>query len=219
METREIRKQYREKQEQIQKRIKEFKDLKEKDEERIFQELVFVILSSQTNAEKAWNAARELREKNRLTNGDGKEIEEILAENSVQYERDKAKYIIENRDFLTQPTLKDPEKGLKLKEKIFDKDPEKSRKWLTENIKGLSWKGSSHFLRNAGMGKDFAIISSHIVVKMHQLELIEEPELPGDRKEYLEYESKLREFSGEIDIPLEELDLVLWSMETGEVFK
>lgn len=219
MKSREIRKQHGEKQEEIKKRIAEFRDLEEADERRIFQELVFVILTSQTEAEKAWEAAIELEEKDLLLGGSRKEIQDVLEKEEVQYSENKANYIVENRNSLMQPTLKDPEKGLKLNRQIWDRDPEKSRKWLVENIKGLSWKGASHFLRNVGRGEDFAIISGHIVRKMHQLGLIEEPELPEDREEYIEYERKLRGFSEDIDIPLEELDLVLWSMETGEIFK
>lgn len=218
MRTKEIKKQHREKQDEIKDRINDFNALKDADEERIFQELVFVILTSQTKAEKAWKAAVELHEKSLLLNGSKEEIEEILAKNDIQYEKEKSAYIVENRNFLSQPTLQKPEKGLKIKEKL-DKDPQKSREWIVENIKGLSWKGSSHFLRNTGLGEHFAIISGHIVRKMHQLGLLDTPELPSNKKEYLEYEEKLRKFSKDMNIPLEELDLVLWSMETGEVFK
>ncbi|MFB6114885.1 MAG: N-glycosylase/DNA lyase, partial [Candidatus Nanohalobium sp.] len=200
-------------------RIKDFRELQDADEERIFQELVFVILTSQTGAEKAWEAAEQLEKEGLLLRGEKSEIEEVLADNGVQYEKDKAKYIVENRKSLSQPTLNKPEKGLKLKSQIEGKEPEKAREWLVKSVKGLSWKGSSHFLRNIGYGKDFAIISGHIVRKMHQLGLIDEPELPENKEEYLKYEDILRRFSDEIDIPLEELDLVLWSMETGEVFK
>ena len=219
MEIKEIKEHYRENRKEIEERIREFRDLEEADEERIFQELVFVILTSQTEAEKAWKAALELEEKDILLEGARKEIQDVLEKEQVQYSESKANYIVENRNSLTQPTLENPEKGLKLKRQIWDREPEKSRKWLVKNIKGLSWKGASHFLRNVGRGEDFAIISGHIVRKLHQLGLIEEPELPEDREEYIEYERKLRGFSEDIDISLEELDLVLWSMETGEIFK
>lgn len=218
MDSKEVKKQYRKQKEQIRERVKEFKGLEDADEERIFQELVFVILTSQTEAEKAWNATQKLREKGLLLDGSEHDIAEVLAEEGIQYADDKAGYIVENRSFLSQPTLEDPEAGLKLSEKL-DKDPEKARKWIVGNIKGLSWKGASHFLRNIGRGEDFAIISSHIVGKMHQLGLVEEPELAKNEEEYLEYERKLQDFSEEVKIPLEELDLVLWSMKTGEVFK
>jgi len=219
METRKIQNQYREKEDEIKERIREFRGLEQASEERIFQELAFVTLTSQTEAEKAWKATEKLDRKNLLIDGSREEIRDILEGENIRYSEDKASYIVENRSFLMQPTLDKPEKGLKLKRQIWGKEPEKSREWLVENIKGLSWKGASHFLRNVGRGKDFAIISGHIVRKMHQLGLLKEPDFPDGREEYMEYEEKLREFSGKIDIPLEELDFVLWSMGTGEVFK
>jgi N-glycosylase/DNA lyase len=218
MNSSKVKKQHREKSEEIKAKIKEFRGLKDAGEERIFQELVFVILTSQTGAEKAWKAAEKLEDGDLLLEGSKEEIVEVLAQEDIQYEEDKARYIVENRNSLSQPTLQKPEKGLKLKEKL-DRNPGKARKWLAENVKGLSWKGASHFLRNIGRGEDFAIISGHIAGKMHQLDLTEKPELPSGREEYLRYEKKLRKFSEETEIPLEELDLVLWSMETGEVFK
>lgn len=219
MNSKEVRGQYLEKKEEIKERIQDFKKLQDADEERIFQELIFVILTSQTEAEKAWEAAQYLENEGLLLEGTAAEIEETLADNGVQYEKDKAKYIVENRRSLSQPTLRNPEKSLKLKSQIEGKEPEKVREWLVKSIKGLSWKGASHFLRNIGYGENFAIISGHIVRKMHQLGLIDEPELPENKEEYLKYEEALRKFSKEVDIPLEELDLVLWSMETEEIFK
>lgn len=219
MDSREVKDQYLNNEKEIKERIKEFRELQGADEKRIFEELIFVILTSQTGAKRAWEAVEKLERDSLILEGKKEDIEAVLAENEIQYEKDKSRYIVENRRSLSQPTLTNPEKGLKLKSQIEDKDPEKAREWLVKSVKGISWKGSSHFLRNIGYGKDFAIISGHIVRKMHQLGLIDEPELPHDKKEYLEYEDILRRFSDEIDIPLEELDLALWSMETGEIFK
>lgn len=215
----EVRKQYENVKKDVKARIRSFRDLRDAGEERVFQELVFVILTSQTEAEKAWSAAERLRKENLLIDGSEPEIKTVLESEDIQYPENKARYIKENRRELNQPTLSDPEKGLKLKEKISDRDPEKAREWLVDNVRGLSWKGASHFMRNTGRGKEFAIISSHIVGKMHQLGLIDDLEMPSGKEEYLEYEKLLEEFSEDIGIPLEELDLVLWSMETGEVFK
>jgi len=39
------------------------------------------------------------------------------------------------------------------------------------------------------------------------------------RKAYSEMEEKLRQFSKKINIPMDELDLLFWSLETGKVFK
>jgi N-glycosylase/DNA lyase len=39
------------------------------------------------------------------------------------------------------------------------------------------------------------------------------------KKRYLEIEAAMRRFSKEISIPMDELDMLLWMKETGELFK
>lgn len=219
MNTEDIRKHYLENQEEIENRLDEFEELRDSSEKRWFQELVFVILSSQTSAKKAWNAAEELEKTGFLLDGSKEQIAKILAGNEIQYELNKAEYIFENREKLSQPTLKDPEKGLKLKDKVNPDNLEKSRKWLAENIKGMSWKGASHLLRNIGYGNSFGIISSHILTNLMDLGAIENADQPSNQEEYLEMEQKMRDIADKIDIDVKALDLVLWSMQTGEVFK
>jgi len=48
---------------------------------------------------------------------------------------------------------------------------------------------------------------------------VETPKPPGNRTLYLETEERLRFFARDIGIDFDELDLVLWSMKTGEVLK
>ena len=120
---------------------------------------------------------------------------------------------------LSQPTLKNPTNELKIKEKLNLEDLEKTREWLVDNIKGLSWKGASHFLRNIGYGDDFAIVSSYISKTLFKLELIEEAEIPKNKEKYLEQEEMVKNLADEVGIDIKALDLVLWSIQTGEVFK
>ncbi|MFB6180288.1 MAG: hypothetical protein ABEJ93_00260 [Candidatus Nanohalobium sp.] len=69
MEKEDVLKQYREKQDEIKDRIDEFRSLQNASEERIFQELVFVIPPSQTGAEKAWKAVQQLEKQGLLLEG------------------------------------------------------------------------------------------------------------------------------------------------------
>jgi thermostable 8-oxoguanine DNA glycosylase len=50
-------------------------------------------------------------------------------------------------------------------------------------------------------------------------EIDETAKPPATRALYLEVEEKLKLFSRDIKIDFDELDLVLWSMKTGEVLK
>lgn len=218
MNLKEIREQYQEKEEVIEKRLEEFSELKDASEYRLFKELVFVILTSQTSAKKAWEAAEQLNREKLLLNGDKSSIAEVLRENEVQYEENKASYIIENRITLSQPTLQDPTNELKISFKIDEDNLDKTRRWMVENLKGVGWKAASHFLRNVGY-QNIAIISNYIAKDLHELGMTESSSIPNDEASYLKAEQRMNELSEELDISVEALDLVLWSMETGEVFK
>lgn len=219
MKPEEVKQHYTGNQEEIKERLEEFEDLRDATDYRKFLELVFVILTSQTEAEKAWKAAESLDERNLILEGDREQIARILEANEVQYERNKADYIVKNREKLSQPTLSNPTNELKLGEKIDENNHQRSREWLAENIDGIKWKGASHFLRNIGYGNGFAIISGHIVTQMHDLGVIKSAERPGNQDEYVDLEQKLKDFSNQVDIDIKALDLVLWSMKTGKVFK
>ena len=215
----EVKQHYQENKDEIEERLKEFDEVGELSDYRLFIELVFVILTSQTEAEKAWEAAEELDDKNLLLEGNKQQIGKVIERNKVQYEQNKASYIVDNRELLCQPTLQNPTNELKLKEKLDFSDLDKTREWLVDNIKGLGWKGASHFLRNIGHGDGLAIISSHIINQMNELEVVDSADAPSSKEDYLEMEERLEQFSQEIGIDIKALDLTLWSMKTGEVFK
>ena len=219
MNREDLHQHYSEKRPEIESRLKEFKALREASDKRLFKELCFVIFTSQSSAEKAWEAAEELDEKNILADPSRSRIESVLEQNQVLHEKRKAQYIVENYNFLSQPTFSDAEKGLKINQRIKSDDLEKTRDWFVENIKGLGMKGGSHFLRNIGYGNGFAIFSSHTVSVLHELGVLRFSEPPKNRKEYLEGEKKVQAFSEEIGIGIQALDLTLWSYRTEKVFK
>jgi len=93
------------------------------------------------------------------------------------------------------------------------------RGWMVENIKGMGYKEASHFLRNIGFGKDIAILDRHILKNLKDLGVISEIPDTLTEKKYFEIEGKMRDFSERAGIPLEALDLLFWSMQTGHIFK
>lgn len=219
MKPEEIRQHYRENRETIEERLQEFQSLREASEYRWFMELCFVICSSQSSGKEAWNAVEDLDSRNLIAEGSRDEIEEVLGGHEVSYERDKAAYIAENREELSQPTLSNPTRELRIRDRLDLENTSKAREWLAENLKGVGMKGASHFLRNVGYGEDFAILSSHILSVMAELGYLKDASPPSSRDEYEEKEEKLRKLSDDLGIDPGALDLVLWSYRTGEVFK
>jgi len=82
----------------------------------------------------------------------------------------------------------------------------------------LGYKEASHFLRNIGY-KGYAILDKHILRSLAELEIIDDPKPPNSRLRYLTVEEKLRNLADATKIDFDELDLVLWSMKTGEILK
>ena len=93
------------------------------------------------------------------------------------------------------------------------------REWLVSNVNGLGMKEATHFLRNIGRNDGLAILDRHILRNLVRYGAIRRIPTSLTRKKYLQVERKFVEFSHKVGIPLDELDLLFWSMETGEIRK
>lgn len=203
---------YSQRKDEIKKRLVEFNSVFEESDERIFAELAFCLCTPQSKATICWNAISSLSRKNLLINGSEDQIKPFL--NAVRFADKKAEYIINARNFFT----KDVKLQIKDRLKSFETSQE-AREWLVKNVKGLGMKESSHFLRNIGIGNDLAILDVHILKNLHKYGVIKEIPKSLTPKKYLEIEAEMKKFSKSIGINFAELDLVLWSKETGMVFK
>ncbi len=209
----ELKTLYAERRMDIQKRLDEFKHVLSKgSQEDVFAELCFCILTPQSEARSCWNAILKLREKKLLLTGTPEQIGEHLHE--VRFFENKARYIVLARNQFTRGN------GLQLKEQVESfYNPFERREWFVENVKGLGYKEAGHFLRNIGLGEEFAILDRHILRNLKHVGIVEEVPTSLTKKKYLDIEERLRRFSSEIGIPMGELDLLFWSKETGWIFK
>ena len=210
----EIEKIYKEKQKDIEKRLKEFKEIWEKgSNEDIHAELSFCILTPQSKAVNAWKAITILRENGLLFNGSAEDIVEYL--NIVRFKNNKAKYLVALREQMQN------EKGEIITKDFFNSitDVKDKREWIVKNIKGMAYKEAGHFLRNVGFGKEIAILDRHILKNLVKLEVIEDVPKSLTPKLYLEIEEKMKAYCKFISIPMDSLDLLLWYKEAGEIFK
>ena len=191
-----IQKLYRKRSKEIKARLREFETNKD-----IFQELCYCLLTPGTSAFRADSAIKELSERRLLSIGNERQISNVLKK-KIRFHNTKAKNIV-----MARKNFKEISCNLE-------------REWIVQNVKGLGWKEASHFLRNIGKGRNLAIIDRHILKNLKEFGFIDKvPETVSSRKQYLGYEERVREFSRKSGIPMEELDLLLWSKETGTVFK
>jgi N-glycosylase/DNA lyase len=198
---------------EIRARLAEFRAVWEAGaDERLWEEMVFCFFTGGCSARMGLRSIEAVRPF--LQNGDYAELSAALS-GVHRYPFARAGYIVASRDFLREHC------GLRLRNKLesFDDDLER-RDWLVreKRIKGLGYKEASHFLRNIGL-KGYAILDKHILRSLAELKIIDDPKPPNTRSKYLTIEQQLKNFACRLEIDFDEMDLVLWSLKTGEILK
>ena len=211
--TKNLTAEYNKRKTEIKKRLREFGCVCKGRDADIFAELCFCIATANANALMCDKAISELKASNLILDGTCGQIRPKLR-GRVRFHNKKAEYIIGARKLFSRGRCVDMRKLLGMRD-VFA-----MREWLVEHVKGLGYKESSHFLRNIGLGRDIAILDRHILKNLKRYSAISEiPASVGSRKVYLAIEDNMRSFSRRIGIPMDELDLLFWSMQTGFVFK
>ena len=198
---------------EIRARLTEFEAVWENEtDERLWEEMVFCFFTGGCSARMGLRSVEAVRPI--LQTGNHHELADALR-GRHRYPNARAGYIVASREFLQEHC------GLRLREKLsgFDDDLER-RDWLVKEkrIKGLGYKEASHYLRNIGL-KGYAILDKHILRSLAELGIIDDPKPPNTRAKYLGTEEKLKNLATLTKIDFDELDLVLWSMKTGEILK
>ncbi len=189
----------------IRNRLQEFQNIKAGE---YFYELVYCLLTPQTSAFSADKAIRVLKKNQFHKRKINPEKFLYHKEYYIRFHKTKAKNLIDMKDKF--PLINEQlQNGL---------PPIVLREWLIKNVKGLGHKEASHFLRNIGY-RNLAILDRHILKNLVKVGVIDGIPTTLSKKIYYEIEAKFQEFSESIKIPMDELDLLFWCMETGEVFK
>ncbi len=204
-----LKKLYSEREGEIKARLRDFELAGYRPEKQVFQELCFCLLTPGSSASSADLAIRELCEGDALYS-DGPEKVASVLRGKARFHNVKASNLVRARKLL---------EGQELIGLLRSRNNRKAREWLVDNVRGLGMKEASHFLRNVGKGQGLAIIDRHVLKNLLEFGFVDKIPKTITPKKYLELEGKVREFSGKMGIPMEELDLLLWSKETGRVFK
>ncbi|MDI6738360.1 MAG: N-glycosylase/DNA lyase [Nanoarchaeota archaeon] len=196
----------------LSKRLSEFEQTYQKGNREIFRELCFCILTANASARGGMKAIDALGDL--LFTGSEKQISNALKKCGYRFWRKRANYIVETRKAMKNKC------GMKLKAEIEKRkeNTEKLRAFFAENAKGIGMKEASHFLRNIGF-KNYAILDKHIVNCLYEAKVFENNEKPKNKKQYFEMETKMKDYSKKINVPMAELDLILWSSKTDEILK
>lgn len=202
----ELMEAYESKKRAIRQRLREFKQVPA---DKYFYELLYCLMTPQTSAVNAAQAQAKFESidfKNRKS-----DPLPILSDKGhyIRFHKTKAKWI-------ERMKMKFPEIEACILRK---KSAVEKRNWLVENVLGLSFKEATHFLRNIGKNDGLAILDRHIIRNLHYYRVIRSVPKTITKKAYLTIEKKFQQFSADVEISADELDLVFWSNETGEILK
>ena len=204
---------HQERRDEIRSRLSEFEAVwTEGSDARLWEEMVYCFFTGGCSAKMGLKAVEAVRPL--LADGTQPEIADALA-GVHRYPNARARYVYASRNFLREHC------NLELRKKLESFDCRLARRdWLVKEkgIKGLGYKEASHFLRNIGF-KGYAILDKHVLKCLAELKIIDSPKPPNTRSKYLTVEDKLRELTERTKIDFDEMDLVLWSMKTGQILK
>ncbi|RMF89838.1 MAG: hypothetical protein D6733_05425 [Methanobacteriota archaeon] len=204
----------------VKRRLEEFAALKKASATRLFYELCYCILTPQSKGLVCDRIVADLAGRGVLLEPVTRRGELEVALQRTRFWRTKTRHILEAwRRF--GPCGEEPLDAL-LREAGCFQSPVDFRDWLRERMRGVGvgLKETSHFLRNIGYGDGLAIIDRHVIRCLAELGVLGAAEgsirSEGD---YRRVESMAAAFSLRLQIPLAELDLLLWSAKTGYIFK
>jgi N-glycosylase/DNA lyase len=176
--------------------------------EAYFYELAYCLMTPQSSAVNAGKTVALLEERRFLDQPFDPEALLFRKENYIRFHRTKAKRLLAARERF--PDIRD---------RLIDRtDSRAARAWLVDNVNGLGWKEASHLLRNVGH-RDLAILDRHILKNLVRTGAIRSVPATLTPKKYLAIERSFARFAAAVAIPMDELDLLFWSMETGEILK
>lgn len=187
--------------EEIQARLREFKSLEEK---KYLKEFLFCILTPGSRAEKCWAAVDKILELKHPTQNSLA----LILKKHTRFHNNKARYTLAALELWPQ-----------VKIKLNSQNALELRNYLAATVDGYGLKEASHFLRNIGKSNNrIAILDRHILKNLVEAKIIPTDEIKS-KKNYLEIEQKYLEFAKSINIPADELDILLWAKEHGSIFK
>jgi N-glycosylase/DNA lyase len=173
-----------------------------------FYELAYCLMTPQSSAVNAGKTVALLEERRFLEEPFDPEGLLFRKENYIRFHRTKAKRLLAARERFPE-----------IRARLVDRsDSHASRAWLVANVNGLGWKEASHLLRNVGH-RDLAILDRHILKNLARAGAIRSIPETLTPKKYFAIERSFARFAAAIAIPMDELDLLFWSMETGEILK
>ncbi|MGC8505177.1 MAG: N-glycosylase/DNA lyase [Thermoplasmata archaeon] len=189
----------------IDSRVKEFILAGQSGKEKLFSELCFCILAANTSAEMGIRVMSSV-DLDHFLYSDLETLRSELKKVSCRFYNMRSKFIVDSRWIIDE-----------LPEIARTGDSMGTREYLAENLMGVGYKESSHFLRNVGKF-ECAILDKHIL-RMMNAGFGTDLKASLSKKKYLEIEDAFIKMSDMLNMKPGVLDLYMWKMATGKVLK
>jgi len=189
----------------IRQRLEDFKNVSE---DKYFYELCFCICTPQSKASSAMTVQLEL-ERLDFFNLEIDPTPILRNQNNyIRFHNQKSKRLLLIRKQWDEIKI------------VLDSNikPEEKREWININVNGIGRKESAHFLRNIGY-TDLAILDRHILKHLVTCSVFADIPNISTKSRYDEVSRKFKDYSNNIGIPMDELDLLFWAQEAGEILK
>jgi len=200
-----LRRDYMQRRQEIRKRLNQFAAVPASE---YYYELAYCLMTPQSSAVNAEKAVDTLKQSNLLESDIDPSNMLVSRTHYIRFHNTKARWLLEAKEKL-------PEILSVLNGRLPSPDV---RRWLVEHVHGLGWKEASHFLRNIGH-RNLAILDRHILRNLKRHGVIRSLPTSLTPARYREIEERFSRFAVHIGIPMDELDLVFWSRETGKILK
>ena len=190
----------------IRRRLSEFRSVPPTE---YFYELVYCLLTPQSSAVHADAAVAHLRRENFLHRDVDPEPILRSRTNYIRFHRTKSRHLLRVKEQMQEISRKlaEPLSAAELRE------------WLVDSVDGFGYKEATHFLRNIGRNNGLAILDRHILRNLRRRGVIRSIPKSITKKNYLHIERRFSAYARTLGITVDELDLVFWSLETGEIRK
>ena len=196
---------YKSNKSKIKERLDDFENIPQS---QYFYEFCYCLMTPQSKAENA-QKVQNILESIDFKNSNIKPVD-ILFEKShyIRFHNQKAKRLMWARE------------NFNLIENILNSENDNftKRNQLAESVNGIGLKEAGHFLRNIGY-KNLAILDRHILATLKMCGLFEEMPNISNKKIYWQTEQLFLEFASKINIPIDELDLLFFSYQNGNILK
>ena len=198
--------EYRKMKSDIETRLQDFHNVPEKD---WFYEACYCILTPQSKAVHADAVVKKLIDMNFEYND----------MDPMPLLRDPEHYIrFHNQKTINLQLLKEYFPEIRLLIHEFRQTPLMLRDVLTAKVRGFGMKESAHFMRNIGIFGP-TILDRHILKHLLACGIKSAKNPPTNKSIYLNIEKSWLKYCKEVQIYMESMDLLFWSMETGFILK